>query len=121
MALKAAEIVEKVKGSGGYVSVVAGRLGISYRHVNNLRHKFPTVAEAFAEEREKQLDYAEGKLQEKIRTGDTTSIIFYLKTQGKGRGYVERQELSGPGGVKLDLTMNVVNRPHDGSGPQDSA
>lgn len=39
------------------------------------------------------LDFAESKLFEQIKSNNVTSTIFYLKTQGKNRGYVERQEL----------------------------
>ncbi|GHT02070.1 hypothetical protein AGMMS49525_04820 [Bacteroidia bacterium] len=39
------------------------------------------------------LDFAESKLHGNIKNGDTTSIIFFLKTKGKQRGYIERQEL----------------------------
>lgn len=40
------------------------------------------------------LDFAESQLHKQIQDGNTTATIFYLKTQGKGRGYVERQEVS---------------------------
>ena len=39
------------------------------------------------------LDFAESKLHEQINEGSVPSIIFYLKTKGKKRGYVERQEI----------------------------
>ena len=40
------------------------------------------------------LDFAESKLHDNIKKEKETSIIFYLKTKGKARGYVERQEHS---------------------------
>lgn len=43
------------------------------------------------------LDYVEGKLIKQIREDNITSIIFYLKTRGKSRGYVERQEIQTDG------------------------
>ena len=38
------------------------------------------------------LDFAESKLFESIKNGSDTATIFLLKTKGKHRGYVERQE-----------------------------
>lgn len=47
---------------------------------------------AIEEGRDTLLDMAENRLAKNISEGDTTSLIFFLKTQGKHRGYVERQE-----------------------------
>ena len=37
------------------------------------------------------LDMVESALIQKIKDGNLTAIIFYLKTKGQGRGYIERQ------------------------------
>ena len=50
---------------------------------------------------EGDIDAAETALKRQILEGNTTAIIFYLKTKGKNRGYVERQELTGMDGQKL--------------------
>jgi hypothetical protein len=39
------------------------------------------------------LDLAESKLHQEIIGGNTACIIFFLKTKGKRRGYVEKQEI----------------------------
>jgi hypothetical protein len=39
------------------------------------------------------LDFAESHLHKLIKDGNPAATIFFLKTKGKGRGYVERQEI----------------------------
>ena len=44
------------------------------------------------------LDFAESKLLENIKDKKETSIIFFLKTKGRKRGYIEKTE--------TDITTN---------------
>jgi len=39
------------------------------------------------------IDFAESQLHKQIKDGQTASTIFYLKTKGKKRGYIEKQEI----------------------------
>tara|TARA_E500000318_G_C3403838_1_gene150880 strand:- start:167 stop:535 length:369 start_codon:yes stop_codon:yes gene_type:complete len=55
------------------------------------------------------LDMAESQLHKQIINGNTSATIFYLKTKGKNRGYVERQELTGFEGTKL-FDIEIVTR-----------
>jgi hypothetical protein len=58
----------------------------------------PEFTEAVHDAREEKIDFIESRLLNKIKEGDTTAIIFALKTLAKSRGYVERREISGPEG-----------------------
>lgn len=49
------------------------------------------------------LDFAESMLHKNIRDGKEASVIFYLKTKGKKRGYIERTEVTGADGKELKV------------------
>lgn len=51
------------------------------------------------------LDFAETQLHKQISKGNPTSTIFYLKTKGKNRGYIERQEIQHDGGEGLRIEI----------------
>jgi pyruvate/2-oxoacid:ferredoxin oxidoreductase alpha subunit len=57
------------------------------------------------------LDYAESQLHKRIKEGSDTAIIFYLKTKGKNRGYVERQEIKSD--VKVNGLQIITVNPDD--------
>jgi len=97
----AERIITALKETRGLLTMAARHAGVSYTTVKRYAAEFPSVKEAVQEAKESMLDMAEGKLYTKISDGDITSIIFYLKTQGKGRGYIERQEVTGKEGEPL--------------------
>ena len=46
------------------------------------------------------LDFVESQLHKQIKDGVPSSTIFYLKTKGKKRGYVERKEIEHEGSIE---------------------
>lgn len=83
----------------------------------------PEFAQAAEEVQENAIDFVEGKLMEKVngisvqsynakgepvvyeQPPSDTAIIFFLKTRGKKRGYVERNE------VDVNGNINLANEP----------
>jgi hypothetical protein len=49
------------------------------------------------------LDFAESKLFKNIEKAKEASVFFYLKTKGKKRGYIERQEIVHEGDIKSTI------------------
>jgi len=51
------------------------------------------------------LDFAESQLHQQIKNGEVSSTIFFLKTKGKKRGYIERQEITGADGNPFQIVI----------------
>lgn len=92
---------EILKNSMGIVTTACKQAGLcrdTYYSWRQKDKKFRALCDAVYEERK---DFVESKLLQKISDGDTTCIIFYLKTQAKDRGYVERVEATGKNGEPI--------------------
>jgi len=90
----------------GIVTPAAEMAGVSREsHYTWMREDpdYKAKVESFAEV---ALDFAERKLIQSIKRGSDTANIFYLKTKGKKRGYIERTELDMSG--QLNLNWNEV-------------
>jgi hypothetical protein len=59
------------------------------------------------------LDFAESQLHKQIKDGNSTATIFFLKTKGKGRGYVERQEIHNTGDNLFNIQIVGSDNPNE--------
>lgn len=77
----------------GNVTVAASILECERAHLNKRVLKEPELSQARADGLSRLVDAAESALLSKIREGDTASIIFALKTQGRGQGWEEKPKV----------------------------
>jgi len=103
----AQRIIDAIQASSGLLTLAAKKADVTYTTVWRYTQDYPLVKQAVIEAKERMLDFAEGKLYEKIKEGDVASIFFYLKTQGKVRGYIERAEIGGIGGEPIRYEINT--------------
>ena len=106
----ATRIIKALKETNGLLTMAAHKSGIGYRTVCRYVAEFPSVKEAAQDAKEAMLDFAEGKLYSKIKAGDNVAILFYLKTQGKARGYIERQEFANPEGESFRVEHDAKGK-----------
>lgn len=89
-----AQVAAALQESNGFQTEAARILGCSHTSVRRYLEKYPSLREVLEEQQEKLLDFAESKLIQAIKSGEIAAIIFYLKTKGRARGYVEKTELT---------------------------
>ena len=105
----------------GIVSSAAKIAGISRQYHYEWIQKDEEYAKAVDEISNITLDFAESQLHKKIKDGSDTAIIFFLKTKGKKRGYIERQELEMNGNLKHEgITVNIVRTNNNAGTNNDS-
>ena len=110
MTISQKALIQKIIELKGNLSAVARSFEISrskiYERIEN--DKSGRLKKAVQEARDMSLDVAESMLQERMKESDTL-LIFYLKTQGKRRGYVERQERTGADGEPTKIVIEYAD------------
>ena len=105
----AAQIIEALREKHGNLSAASRYLGCSRDTVRRYINTYPTVKAVADEERETLIDFAENQLFQQVKDGNITAIIFTLKTIGKSRGYVERQEVTGADGGAVVVKWDEID------------
>ena len=109
---KLLEALKETQGLIYHACKKAGNISRStyYRYVK----EDAEFAKAVEEIKEAQVDYVEGQLIKNISKGKETSIIFYLKSKAKDRGYTEKSSLDiTTGGKSMDIKIEVVDTGKD--------
>jgi hypothetical protein len=86
-------MIEALEKSLGIVTASCKSVGIGRTTHYMWMDQDPEYKKAVEEISDVALDFAETHLHKQIKDGSSTSTIFYLKTKGKKRGYIERQEV----------------------------
>lgn len=112
------QVIRAIEDTKGLVTLAARRLNCHPNTIRNYAKRYKSVERALIEERERMTDVAELALYNKIQEGEGWAVCFYLKTQGKARGYVERQEIEHSGEIAMKAYTTEAS-PDDW--PSDSA
>lgn len=105
--IKKKNLVTALTASLGNISMACEQCGVDRGMFYQYVEQDPKFAEQVDNIDAKNLDFVETKIMSKIKDGDIAAIIFYLKTKGKSRGYVERTELTGGGGGPIEGRVSV--------------
>ena len=108
--IKKQQFLEALEKSMGIMSQAAKKIGVDRTTPYKWMREDEEYSNKVKELLNVSLDFVEGKLFEAIDSGNITAIIFYLKTKGKIRGYVERHELAGIDDKDLKVSIEVISK-----------
>jgi len=91
--IKKETILQALENSLGVVTIACKQADVPRSTYYKWLKEDEDFAKAVKEIENIALDFAESQLHTQIKDGSTPATIFYLKTKGKKRGYVERNEL----------------------------
>jgi hypothetical protein len=93
------QVIDAVVQAKGLTTVAARILKCDPNTIRRYQREYASVAAAFTEQRASVTDMAEAALFKAINEGQAWAVCFYLKTQGKDRGYIERVEQEHHGSI----------------------
>jgi len=103
--IKKRAMIEALEKTLGIVTQAANLVGIHRSTHYQWLEEDEAYREAVNGISDMALDFAEGKLHQRIKDDSDTAIIFYLKTKGKKRGYIERSEVDMSGNVGVNINQ----------------
>ncbi len=94
----------------GNLAAIAEALKVSRQAVSKFIKRHPDIAQIVEEEKERVLDLVERSFIKAAIDGDRTCQIFFLKCQGKHRGWVEQEKQTAAEPARLIVETVVVDK-----------
>ena len=130
------KLLEALEKSNGIVTIACASIDCPRSTYYNWYNTDAEFKLAVDEIQDVAIDFVEGKLMEKVngvtvqvetkggpviyeQAPSDTAIIFYLKTKGKKRGYVERTEIDHSGNMSINWNETKTYAPDDKTNPSD--
>jgi len=101
-ALKKAAMLKALEKSLGVVTIACKDVGIERTTHYDWMKNDEQYKQKVEELADVAIDFAESMLHKQIQDKDTVATIFYLKTKGKRRGYIERQDVNISGTINIE-------------------
>lgn len=99
------DFIDAMRKTLGNISESCKIVGIDRSTYYRWMESDKAFADSIDEVYERNTDFVETKLMKLINEENPTAIIFYLKTKGKKRGYIEAQEIVGNKETPLQITF----------------
>lgn len=114
--VKTEDIIRALKETMGKVYLAAERLNCHHSTIYDRAKQFASVQSCMDHARGRAVDTAEIGLMKAVQEGEAWAICFTLKTLGKDRGYVERQQVTGLNDGPIQITeIEVVKTNANGN------
>ena len=110
--IKKETILQALENSLGVVTVACKQANIPRSTYYKWLKEDKEFADQVKEIENIALDFAESQLHSQMKDGNTSATIFYLKTKGKKRGYIEKSELdlnTGENPFKVNVNIKGVD------------
>ena len=104
-------LVPAIAEARGNLADVARRFSVTRQSVWYYVNQRPALKAACQDQRETMKDHAESALYKALLAGEAWAVCFFLKTQARDRGYVERTELTGAEGGAIKITAIEAVKP----------
>ena len=111
--IKKETLLKSLEQSLGVVTVACKKANIPRSTYYKWLKEDSDFAEQVRDIENVALDFAESQLHKQISENSTSATIFYLKTKGKSRGYVERQEITGAEGMPTNFQIEIIGSTKD--------
>ena len=102
---KQKQFIEAYEKNATNISRTCKSLGIDRMTYYRWREANATFKSQCDAIEEGMIDFAESMLYRQIKDGNTSAIIFFMKTKARKRGYAERVEVEHSGSIDIESTV----------------